>query len=67
MPRADKGKKGDAEERRKVTIYLPVAQARALKVHAAQHDKDMSLVVAELSVATNTRMWLGTIPSDETC
>ena len=55
MARADKSKKGDAEERRKVTIYLPVAQARALKVHAAQHDKDMSFVVAELLAAAGIK------------
>lgn len=38
---------GDADKR-KVTFYLPTAQARALKVYAAQHDLDMSAVISEL-------------------
>lgn len=36
----------DGPGRKKVTLYLPEAQWRALKVHAAQNDKEMSEVVS---------------------
>jgi hypothetical protein len=49
------GKKSESEkeaaasdDKRKVTLYLPVSQARSLKVYAAQHDLDMSGIVSEL-------------------
>ena len=38
----------EADEKKKVTLYLPVAQARALKVYAAERDDDMSGVVSAL-------------------
>lgn len=38
----------EKDGKRRLTIYLPTAQARALKVHAAQNDQDMSAVVAEM-------------------
>jgi hypothetical protein len=45
---SDEKEPSDSDEKRKVTLYLPVSQARALKVHAAQHDLDMSGIVSEL-------------------
>jgi hypothetical protein len=43
-------KKGEAKgkpERKRMTIYLPPEQWRALKVRAAQHDRQMSEIVSE--------------------
>ena len=47
------GKKTDAEKaqddlKKKVTLHLRTSQWRALKVYAAQNDKEMSEVVSEL-------------------
>lgn len=38
----------ESDGKRRLTLYLPTAQARALKVYAAQNDQDMSAVVAEM-------------------
>ena len=35
------------EARKQVTVYLPPQQWRALKVHAAQHDLEMSEIVSD--------------------
>ncbi len=40
--------KAAPSDRKKVTLYLPTPQWRALKVYAAKHDQDMSVVVSEL-------------------
>jgi hypothetical protein len=44
---AEEGAKPEAEPRKQVTVYLPPQQWRALKVYAAQHDREMSEVVSD--------------------
>ena len=48
-PKKEEGGKRDnvPEGKRRVTLYLAIGQARALKVMAAQQDRDMSSLVAE--------------------
>jgi hypothetical protein len=43
MPQGGDDKRG----RKRTTVYLPVAQYRALKIFAVQNDKEMSEVVSE--------------------
>lgn len=54
MTRASDKKPGTAapksaanEPRKKVTLYLPPSQWRALKVQAAQSDREMSEIVSD--------------------
>ncbi len=52
MPRimdkkANEPKTAAKPERKRMTIYLPPGQWRALKVHAAQNDREMSEIVSE--------------------
>jgi len=59
-------KRTDKDPERKATIYLPVALARALKVHAAQRDRNM-LDVNQKAGAVCQRIDLGfEIAEDQT-
>jgi len=40
-------RKRTADHRRRMTIYLPEDLSRRLRLYAAQHDQDYSVVLAE--------------------
>jgi len=48
MPRTGRKPKDKSDPIKKVTLHLHTSQWRALKVYAAQNDREMSGIVAEL-------------------
>ena len=48
MPRTGRKPKDKSDPMKKVTLHLHTSQWRALKVYAAQNDREMSSIVAEL-------------------
>ncbi len=48
VPRTGRTPKDKTDPMKKVTLHLHTSQWRALKVYAAQNDREMSSIVAEL-------------------